>query len=60
MNSKVPNTHFTHMHTHSVLHRESILIRHRMALTYQSQAQLRVTNQELGSAQSSVSLISFD
>lgn len=31
-----------------------------MALTYQSQAQLRVTNQELGSPQSSVSLISFD
>lgn len=47
------------MRTHPVSNREKIEM-YRMALTYQSQAQLRVTNQELGSPQSSVSLISFD
>lgn len=35
-------------------------MRHRMALTYQSQALFRITNQELGSPQSSVCLFSSD
>lgn len=35
-------------------------MRHRMALTYPSQALFRITNQELGSPQSSVCLSSSD
>lgn len=53
MNSTVPNTSLYTPHTYAhkpCLAQGSILIRHRKALTYQSQAQLRVTNQELGFA----------
>lgn len=61
MTSTVPNTSFyAHMQISPPPLIKWGLLRHKMALTYQSQAQLRVTNQDLGLPQSSISLISCD